>query len=204
MARIVRSCLQSLMKWVNYVMGMVGVAMLLYGFWMVRVWQRDMDEGSSFYSTAPWFIYAFLGMGVILCLIAWIGRVAADSANGCCLSCYMLIMSLLILIEATVAADILLNSDWEKDLPEDPTGRFSDFEDFVKSNFDVFKWIGLLILLAQGSSVLFTIVLRSARSHRGPNYDVDDEYPPTKLPLLGHLSPPPPYAVAPPPFASIK
>lgn len=204
MARIMRSCLQSLMKWVNYVVGMVGVAMILYGFWMVRVWQRDRDSGSTFYSTAPWFIYAFLGMGVILCLITWIGRVAADTANGCCLSCYMFIMCLLILIEIMVTADVLLNSDWEKDLPEDPTGRFSDFEDFVKSNYDVFKWIGLLILLAQGLSILLTVVLRTPRPRRGPDFDDNDEYPQTKLPLLGHAPPPPPYAVAPPAFASVK
>lgn len=36
-----------------------------------------------------------------------------------------------------------------QDLPEDPTGRLRDFEDFVKSNFDIFQWIGLLIILAQ-------------------------------------------------------
>lgn len=38
-----------------------------------------------------------------------------------------------------------------QDLPEDPTGRFDDFEDFVESNFDTCKWIGLLIVLAQVS-----------------------------------------------------
>ena len=36
-----------------------------------------------------------------------------------------------------------------QDLPNDPTGRFKDFKDFVKSNFEIFKWIGLFIVLAQ-------------------------------------------------------
>lgn len=36
-----------------------------------------------------------------------------------------------------------------RDLPEDPTGRFDDFEDFVESNFNTCKWIGLLIFLVQ-------------------------------------------------------
>lgn len=33
------------------------------------------------------FIYTFLGIGVSFCLIAGLGHVAADSANGFCLSC---------------------------------------------------------------------------------------------------------------------
>ncbi|KAG5528488.1 hypothetical protein RHGRI_029246 [Rhododendron griersonianum] len=33
--------------------------------------------------------------------------------------------------------------------PEDPSGRFDDFDHFVKSNFDICKWIGWLLVLAQ-------------------------------------------------------
>ena len=36
-----------------------------------------------------------------------------------------------------------------QDLPEDPTGRFDDFKDFVDSNIEIFQWIALLIVLAQ-------------------------------------------------------
>lgn len=36
-----------------------------------------------------------------------------------------------------------------QDLPDDPTGRFHDFKKFVKSNFDIFKWIGIWIISAQ-------------------------------------------------------
>ena len=47
MARFVKSFLQSMLKLVNLVMGMVGLTMILYGLWMMRVWQRDMDGFSS-------------------------------------------------------------------------------------------------------------------------------------------------------------
>ncbi|QHO31272.1 Sodium/hydrogen exchanger [Arachis hypogaea] len=57
---------------------------------------------------------------------------------------YMMSMIIILLLEGVVTADILLNSDWEKDLPEDPTGKFNDFKDFVESNFDVCKWIILV------------------------------------------------------------
>lgn len=116
MARIARACMQSVLKIVNLVVGMVGIAMILYSLWMARVWQRE-TEGSSFVdfnSTAPWFIYTFLGIGFILCVITCLGHIAAETANGFCLFCYMVIISVLLLLETAMAVDILLNSDWEK------------------------------------------------------------------------------------------
>uniref|UniRef100_A0A2C9U881 Tetraspanin-19-like n=1 Tax=Manihot esculenta TaxID=3983 RepID=A0A2C9U881_MANES len=154
MGRIAKILLRSILKMVNSVMGILGIAMVLYGFWMVRVWQRDIEEASSsaygYDSTAPWFIYSFLSIGITLCLITCIGHVSADSSNGFCLSCYTVIISVLLLLEIAFAADILLNSEWEKDLPEDPTGRFHDFKEFVESNFDVFKWIGIFYVIGNG------------------------------------------------------
>ncbi|KAL1345803.1 hypothetical protein AAHE18_08G144200 [Arachis hypogaea] len=79
-----------------------------------------------------------------MCVVTCLGHMAADSMNGYCLSCYMMSMIIILLLEGVVTADILLNSDWEKDLPEDPTGKFNDFKDFVESNFDVCKWIILV------------------------------------------------------------
>lgn len=186
MARLARSCLQSFLKVVNSTLGIVGIAMILYGLWMIRAWQREMEDLSfdDFKTTTPWFIYTFLGAGITLCAITCVGHLSASVANSCCLSCYMMIIFSLLLLETAIGADILLNSDWEKDLPNDPTGRFKDFKDFVKSNFEIFKWIGLLIVLAQGLSILVALILRSL----GPNkdYESDDEYNPARLPLIKH------------------
>lgn len=33
------------------------------------------------------FIYTFLGLGIFLCLLTCSGHIAAESANGHCLSC---------------------------------------------------------------------------------------------------------------------
>ncbi|KAK9267791.1 hypothetical protein L1049_010226 [Liquidambar formosana] len=173
MARVTRRCLQSLLKFVNSIIGIVGIAMILYGMWMVRVWQRDID--GSTYDSVPWFIYAFLGIGITLCVVTCLGHVAADTANGLCLSC---------------------------DLPEDPTGRFDDFKDFVKSNFEICKWIGLSIVLAQGFSILLAMFLRTLGPDQSPYYDSDDDYTPARLPLLNHPVQPPPYIVGDPHFAS--
>ncbi|KAG6756011.1 hypothetical protein POTOM_039425 [Populus tomentosa] len=175
MARVARTCLRSILKIVNSTLGLVGIAMILYGFWMLRVLQRDMESPSfdDFDSTALWFIYAFLSIGVALCLITCLGHISADSSNGICLSC---------------------------DLPEDPTGRFHDFREFVESNFDFFKWIAMFIVLVQGFSILLAMTLRALGPNNGSKYDIDEEYTSARLPLINPHSQTPPYVVGEPRF----
>ncbi|KAG6641215.1 tetraspanin-19-like [Carya illinoinensis] len=194
MGRIAKTCLRSLLKLANSVMGIIGIAMILYSCWMIRVWQRDSSY-DDYSSTGSWFIYSFLGIGFTLGAMACLGHIAADSANGSCLSFYVVIISLLLLLEIAMTADMLLNSDWEKDLPEDPTGRLHDFEDFVKSNFDIFQWIGLLFTLAQGLSILLAMALRTLGTNQGSyyNYDIEEDYAPERLPLVNNKVQPSPY-----------
>lgn len=79
MARIVRSCIQSLLKMVNSVIGMVGIAMIMYALWLLRVWQRQMvDFPIGDDDPVPWFIYAFLGLRVALCVITCSGHIGAE------------------------------------------------------------------------------------------------------------------------------
>ncbi|KAJ6707045.1 TETRASPANIN [Salix viminalis] len=203
MAGIARTCLQSILKIVNSTLGLVGIAMVIYGLWMGRVWQRDMQDSSfdDFDSSAPWFIYTFLSIGVTLCLITCLGHISADCSNGFFLSCYLEIIFVLLLLETLIAADILLNSDWEKDLPEDPTGRLHDFREFVESNFDFFKWIGMFIIISQGFSMLLAMALGALGPNNESNYEIDEEHPPARLPLINHHLQQPPYVVGEPRFA---
>ncbi|KAF9589503.1 hypothetical protein IFM89_025050, partial [Coptis chinensis] len=200
MTGVLRTCLQSILKLVNAIIGMVGMALIIYALWLIRVWQRHMDGFSrdSPHSPIPWFIYASLGLGVSLCMIACSGHVAAETANGHCLSCYMVFIMLLTLLEAAVTADIYLNHDWEEDFPYDPTGKFDDFKHFVSSNFDFCKWVGLSVVAAQGLSVLLSMVLKALGSEQGQYYDSDDDYAPATLPLLVNQVHPSPYIVGQP------
>ncbi|KAG2712402.1 hypothetical protein I3760_04G123900 [Carya illinoinensis] len=203
MARIVRSCMQSILKLVNSLIGMVGMAMILYAVWMITVWQRHMGElpfdGSD--HPAPWFIYTFLGLGITLCVITCTGHIAAETANGCCLYIYMLFVFLLLMLEAGVTADIFLNRNWEEDFPEDPSGRFAQFKDFVRSNFEICKGIGLTIVSVQGLSLLLSMVLKALGPHQ--YYDSDDDYAPDhRVPLLNNAVQPHPYVVGDPIYGS--
>ncbi|PQQ04492.1 tetraspanin-19 [Prunus yedoensis var. nudiflora] len=119
MVGVVRTCVQSILKLVNSVIGMVGLAMIMYSLWLIRSWQKNMGHLSfdhSHHHPIPWFIYTILGLGITLCVITCSGHIAADTANGCCLYSYMVFVFLLLMLEAGVAADIFLNHDWEEGL----------------------------------------------------------------------------------------
>ncbi|XP_013652659.2 tetraspanin-19 isoform X3 [Brassica napus] len=113
MGRMVRSCLQSMLKLVNSLLGMVGVAVILYAVWLIRQWQQQTGS-LPFSHPLPWFIYAFLCLGALLCLVTCAGHIAAETINGCCLYFYMGFIVLLIMVEGAVIADTFLNPDWKQ------------------------------------------------------------------------------------------
>jgi len=203
--QIFRCCLQSTLKIVNSILTMVGLAMVLYSLWMLNKWNSQenvlrpgsslagrpfLGLGSSFghmYISAdlppPWFIYTFLGMGIFLCFITCSGHVAAETANGHCLSCYMLFVGLLLITEAGVTADVFFNKNWEEDFPDDPTGQFDQVKNFLRENFDICKWVGLTVLILQVLSVLLAMILRAVGPFNGNDDDSDDDYVPSRLDL---------------------
>ncbi|RWW27380.1 hypothetical protein GW17_00008189, partial [Ensete ventricosum] len=133
------------------------------------------------------FIYTFLGLGIYLCLITCSGHIAAETANGHCLSCYMAFVLLLVMLEAALIADIFLNGEWEEDFPEDPTGKFDELKNFVRSNFEMCKWIGLLVVAAQAFSIFIAMVLRALGPDTSTDYDSDDDFVSARLPLLRNV-----------------
>jgi hypothetical protein len=54
MGRMVRNCLQSVLKLVNSVIGLAGMGMILYSLWMIRVWFKQ-SGGSG--SSPPWYAF---------------------------------------------------------------------------------------------------------------------------------------------------
>ncbi|XP_057506303.1 tetraspanin-19-like [Actinidia eriantha] len=184
MARMVRSFIQSLLKLVNSAIGMVGIAMTLYALWMIRDWQRQMDPFVVPNTPPPWFMYTFLGLGVTLCVITCSGHIAAETASGCCLYCYMVFVFLSLILEAAVTTDVFLNHNWEQDFPVDPSENFRKFKDFVKKNYEICKWIGILVVCVQGLCMLLAMILKALGPHPERCYDSDDDYIPDRVPLL--------------------
>ncbi|XP_057525635.1 tetraspanin-19 [Amaranthus tricolor] len=193
MASLIRSFLQSLMKMFNAIIGMAGIAMVIYSFWMIRVWHKQTGHSPFEESDYPfpWFIYTFLGLGVTFCVITCSGHIAAETMNGCCLYLYMMIVFLLLVLEGVITADVFLNHNWEQDFPKDPTGNLHELKVFIRENFDFCKWIGLPILAAQGLSFLLAMVLKALGPHRDRYYDSDEEYAASRHPLLRNSADPP-------------
>ncbi|WOL05390.1 tetraspanin-19-like [Canna indica] len=181
-----RSCVQSLLKVVNAAIGLAGMGMILYSLWMIRSWSTNIDGSSSGANDTapPWFIYTFLGIGIFFCLITCSGHIAAETTNGHCLCCYIVFVFLLIALEVAITADIFLNRNWEEDFPKDPTGKFDELKGFVRLNFEMCKWIGLLVVAAQAFSIVVAMVLRTLGPDNETDYDSDDDSIPARLPLL--------------------
>lgn len=197
---LARSCIQSLLKVVNLLLGVAGVAMIMYALWMFRVWEKHMSgrPGPSplpFFppdeSLIPWFIYTILGLGITLCFITCSGHIAAETANGCCLYIYMVFVFLLIALEAAVTVDVFLNKNWEEDFPDDSTGNFDVIKKFVKQHFHLCKWIGFSVVAVQGLSILLSMILKALGPHREIYYDSDDDYIPERAPFLKNYVPQP-------------
>lgn len=123
---------------------------------------------------APWFIYGFMGIGILVCCITCIGHIAAEAINGCCLCFYALLSTVFVLLEAGLVAFIALDHHWEKDLPLDQTGELDSLRTFIKDNVDVFDWVGIAIVVIQVLSVLFAVILRSLVSNQRGYDDIEE------------------------------
>nr|XP_043637424.1 tetraspanin-18 isoform X2 [Erigeron canadensis] len=123
---------------------------------------------------APWFIYAFMGLGVVLCCISCIGHIAAEAIHGCCLCVYTILKVTLILLEVALVAFIALDHRWEKDLPEDPTGGIDNIREFIEDNVDICKWIGIAIIVIQVLCILLAVVLRMMVSVQNTEDDLEE------------------------------
>uniref|UniRef100_A0A803PGD0 Uncharacterized protein n=1 Tax=Cannabis sativa TaxID=3483 RepID=A0A803PGD0_CANSA len=140
---------------------------------------------------APWFIYSFMGVGILLCCITCIGCIAAEAINGCCLCFYTSLKLVFILLEAALVAFIAIDRRWEKDLPYDPTGELQSLRAFVEQNSDICKWIGIVVITVQALSLLLAIILRAMVSTRKADDDLEDDYDVrgrTREPLLNSQS----------------
>ncbi|KAM0945029.1 putative tetraspanin/Peripherin [Dioscorea sansibarensis] len=151
-----QSFLSSLLKVLNFFHTFIGFTVIIYAVWILTRWDHDGPDELP----APWFACALMGVGVFMCLISIIGLVAAEVANGCCLFFYPILAALLILLEATLSGYVLLDRQWEADLPYDSTGELKRLRAFIEENMDVFKWVAMTVVVIQASSVLLAIVLR--------------------------------------------
>lgn len=196
------TCLAFVLKFLNFLQAFVGVAIIVSSAYMLNQWQHHPHPAPppaavnplnfasgvlSFHDDAirfnfdslpaPWFIYAFLGVGILMCCIAFVGHVGAEAINGCCLCCYAVLAIVFILLEVGLITFIALDHHWEKDIPSDPTGELDNLRKFIEDNVDVFEWVGIAIIAIQVLSIILAMILRSLVYRSRVNEDdLDEEY----------------------------
>ncbi|KAL6348513.1 hypothetical protein AAG906_013133 [Vitis piasezkii] len=186
-----RCCLECLLKILNFLLTLVGLAMVGYGICLFVEYKKSSSEtltislvkgdsdviqlgrpvmmavtlSRSILDNLPkaWFICCFIAVGVILFVISCFGCVGAVTRNNCYLSCYAVLVILLILIELGCAAFIFFDKSWEDDIPNDKTRDFDMIYDFLKRT-------GKL------SSLLFVLTLEVRAANKPDDYDSDDKF----------------------------
>ncbi|KAJ4958497.1 hypothetical protein NE237_025608 [Protea cynaroides] len=211
---------ECLLKLLNFLLTLVGLAMVGYGVYLLIQWKKTSDVSDlsptsdsqelvqfgrplmlamslstiSLQLPKAWFIFLFIGVGAILFVISCCGCIGAVTRNGCCLSCYSLLVILLILAELGCAAFIFFDKSWEEELPTDKTGDFDMIYDFLRENWKIAKWVALGAVVLEALVFLLALIVKAA--NRPEDYDSDDEYlaprPGVRQPLINRQGVPAP------------
>ncbi|GAB2296523.1 Tobamovirus multiplication protein 2A [Dionaea muscipula] len=216
-----RGFLECILKLLNLLVTLVGLAMVGYAIYLFVVYEQSSsldlsnimlagnEKGmlqlgrpllmsvvvsSSFWDDLPraWFILVFAGVGVVLFIISCFGCIGASTRNGFCLSCYAVLVVLLILIELGCAAFIYFDHSWESEIPTDTTGDFDKIFAFLEENWSIVKWVALGIVVLEALLLLLALVVRATTKPQ--EYDSDDEFivarQSVQQPLINRPAPP--------------
>ncbi|KAL3497701.1 hypothetical protein ACH5RR_040433 [Cinchona calisaya] len=193
-----------LLKLLNFLLTLVGLAMVGYGIYLFVEYKNASSSSGDDSGIPPpsgeeliqlgrpmlmavslagnifdklpkaWFIYLFIGVGVVLFVISCFGCIGTSTRNGCCLTCYAVLVILLILVELGIAGFIFFDKSWKEEIPTDKTGTFGMIYDFLEKHWKIFKWVALGAVVLEALVFLLALVVRAA--NRPADYDSDDEY----------------------------
>ncbi|CAA6666989.1 unnamed protein product [Spirodela intermedia] len=191
-----RGFLECILKLVNFLLTVSGLAMVGYGIYLFSLPPEAMSplsynpdilelgrpmllvislsESIIDYLPRAWFIFLFIGIGVVLFFISCVGCIGATTRNGCCLSFYSFLLILLILVELGCAALMFFYHDWKDLIPEDKTGDFAMIYNFLKENWKIVKWIALGVVILETLVFILGLTVRSV--NLPADYDSEDEY----------------------------
>jgi len=189
-----RGFFECVLKLLNLVVMAVGLAMVGYGAYLLVMWLQvavaasgelvrlgrpllllveaaALSDGTAKRLSSAWFIFAVIGVGVVLFITSIFG--CAGARNGCCLSIYSFLIILFILVELAAGGFIFFNHNWKEVVPVDKTGNFDMMYNFLKENWRIAKWVALGAVIFE--ALLFTVAI-IVQSGNQADYDSDDEY----------------------------
>ncbi|KAL6603379.1 hypothetical protein ACP70R_043740 [Stipagrostis hirtigluma subsp. patula] len=184
-------CLGFLLKLLAFLQAFAAVSALLYAAWILSRWGRHHHLHLHDLFPDLWFPSAVAAAALFYCLLLLAGYLAAEINNGCCLCFYTIPAMAMILIEAAVAAHIMLNQHWLQALPDDRTGELDNLLSFIHNNLDLCTWAALAIFGTQALSLLLAMILRAMVSAKNADYDSDEDFVVIRRPLLVAQAPSP-------------
>ncbi|KAM3263866.1 Tobamovirus multiplication protein 2A [Capsicum annuum] len=214
---------ECLLKLLNFLLTLVGLAMVGYGIYLFVEYKNHSSSGDDHpvapptsaadviefgrpmlmaVSLAdnifdklpkPWFIFLFIGVGAVLVIVSCCGCIGAATRNGCCLSCYSVLIFLLILVELGAAGFMFFDKSWREEIPTDKTGNFDTIYGFLDEHWKIVKWVALGAVILEALIFLLALIVRAA--NRPADYDSDDEYiggprQQIRQPLISNRAPP--------------
>ncbi|THU56778.1 hypothetical protein C4D60_Mb11t20790 [Musa balbisiana] len=178
---------ECLLNPLNFLLTLTGLAMMGYGVYLLVEWNTASSAGNDPVSPTSGhpefskFIYLFIGVGVTLFVISCFGCIAAVTRNGCCLSFYSFLVTLLIRVELGAAAFILFDHSWKDYIPADVTGNFDMIYDFFGASLEDSK-MGSTWCCCFGAPTIKVLTRHGINAYPQAlvfllaEYDSDDEY----------------------------
>ncbi|KAM7254062.1 hypothetical protein ACFE04_031744 [Oxalis oulophora] len=165
-----KGCFEWILKLLNFLLTLVGLAMVGYGIYLFVEYKRASDDAftglpvsgdtvdlgrpmliavslsANLFDKLPkaWFIILFIAIGVILFIISCIGCIAACTRTGCCL-----------------------------EIPTDDTGDFYMIYDCLREHWHIVRWVALACIVLEVLIFVLALIVRSA--NKPVEYDSDDE-----------------------------
>lgn len=160
MTKCARCCLRNSIRIVNLMMLLCGTGIIIYSLWLEKKWDQGIAEFPHRQSPlTPWFIFTFLGVGIVVCLSTIGGHIIANCNSNSTLFFYIFAICCLLSLEATMVVAIFFKMDWGKKISAYTGEKNTNFEMFILTHVKISRAITILILVAQSSVVVLAAIL---------------------------------------------
>lgn len=204
-SRLLSSSLRVTLKVVNLLLAAAGICMLGYAVYMYLDFRQiNFNAGSSktlqhglfamlqriHRNSSPWFIYAFGGAGLFLCLTAISGLYGASYNSRHCLNFYSTMVVVMLLAQCALLVGYFADKSWKEKLPHDDTGEAARIEKFLSKEVSIMQWVALGAFLIQILSVMLACWLTAVQKAEldAAESEEEDEIWGRRRPLLREQS----------------
>ncbi|CAI9093495.1 OLC1v1029004C1 [Oldenlandia corymbosa var. corymbosa] len=134
---------------INIMLNLMGVAMIIYSLWFLKKWKLGDKAALASALPTPWFIYACLVVGIIVCSITVIGHMTANSVSDYTLAIFLVSICCLLLIQAVIIVTVFFKIDWNLRVSRYIDEHHKEFKSFVLFHVSVCRTISIMVFVAQ-------------------------------------------------------